>query len=167
MNRHRLAASVAVSTVGLLAGLIITLSAGAATGGGTIHAYAISDGTPPSHFVVTGAINTAGTGTPSTAGHVHLTTLSLPGGTLVLNNTALSAATAKGLDAGNPATCTATFTATVPETILRGTGAYAGASGKLTVDALVAAAARKASSGQCGAISLVGWYRATGSISFK
>ncbi len=41
------------------------------------------------------------------------------------------------------------------------------ASGKLPVNALVVGAARKASDGQCGAISLVGWYRAIGNISFK
>ncbi len=168
MNRNRIAASAAVLTTAFVAALIAALSAGASTTKGSIHVYSVSDGTPPGHFVVTGAIHGAGTSgaTLTDHGHVQLTTASLPAGTIVLDTTKAAAAVAKGLDAGDQATCTAVFTFTVPETILRGTGAYAGARGELTAKGSVAAVATKESNGQCGPVNVVAWSHATGSISF-
>ena len=165
-RRNRLAASTAIVTTALVAGLIAALSATASTGGGAIRVYAVSDGAPPDHVVVTGAINGAGSNHEAAADHVQLTTTSLAGGTIVTDTTKVAAAVGEGLDAGDRATCTPVFTATVPVTILRGTGTYAGAHGKLTDKISVAAAAPKTGNGHCGPVNVVAWSRDAGSISF-
>ncbi|MGO9899501.1 MAG: hypothetical protein ACLP0J_07370 [Solirubrobacteraceae bacterium] len=170
MNRKRLAASTAMITTALIAGLIAALSsAGANTTTGSIHFYGVGSQAPTGQIVVTGAIDAAGVTRGSVADHgrVRLSTVYLPKGTLVLDNTKLKAAVAKGLDPGDPTSCSAVFTVTVPARIVRGTGAYAGASGNLTGTTWFAAVAPKANNGQCGAISLIDWTRGSGSISFK
>ena len=99
--------------------------------------------------MVTGAIDAAGVtrGSVTDHGRVRLSTVYLPKGTLVLDNTKLKAAVAKGLDAGDLTTCSAVFAVTGPARIVRGTGAYAGASGNMTGTTWVAAVAPKANNG--------------------
>jgi len=170
MNRKRLAASTAVITTAFIAALIATLSsAGANTTTGSIHIYGVGSQAPSGQVVVTGAIDAACVTRGSVTDHcrVRLSTLYLPKGTLVLDNTKLKAAVAKGLDAGDPTTCSAVFEVTGPTRILRGTGAYAGASGTVTGTTWFAAVAPKANNGQCGAISLIDWTRGSGNVSFK
>jgi hypothetical protein len=172
MNKTRIAASAAVITAALIAALIAALSAGAMTTRGSIHIYGEGNGGNSGQFVITGAIDGAGTSRTSVTDHgrVSLLTASLPKGKLVVDVTKLRAAVAKGLDSGDPTTCSAAFRATVRATILRGTGPYTGASGNLSLHASVAAVAPKASNGQCGAISpvsLVDWVQGSGTVSFK
>jgi hypothetical protein len=108
----------------------------------------------PGKVVITGAVGDYGTsesvtaaGKPSKKGAYKL--LTLKKGTILVNGTLLNAALTSAQPTANSTNCSFVFSASAPVTFVKGTGAYVGISGSVTITLTFAAILPKTKAGKC------------------
>jgi len=160
MKASKTAAAALAVTGGLLASGSLAVAAGprahasATPKGGTVHVFVSHIGNTKAKLTITGAIGDYGTATSEnkqgkvTANGVYQHA-KLKHGTLVINTGAFDKKLNHAHFHLNSSNCSAWFTATGPATITSGTGAYAGAHGKLTLTAQFAGIAPTKANGSC------------------
>jgi hypothetical protein len=140
-----------VTLLGTLAGV-----ASAAPAGGTIKIWVTpAQSGPGGTIVVTGAIGDSGktlnvTASGKTSENGNYQKLLLKNGTILVNVTQLNAAVSKAQPTDyNSTTCSATVVASAPSSLVSGTGAYAGITGSITLNATFALVLPHTKSGTC------------------
>jgi hypothetical protein len=155
----RTAAAVAVTGALLASGSLALAAApkahpASASKGGTIHVFISNLGPTKSKVTITGAVGDYGIGISQTKqGKVDpngaYEELKLKHGTMLVNGAGFEKAINHAHPQINTSNCSFFLTASGPSTIVSGTGAYAGAHGKVALTAQFGGIGPKKSNGQC------------------
>jgi len=175
MKAPRTAAAAIMAAGTLLATGSLALAAGprahATAQGGTIHVFVSNLGPTKSKVTITGAIGDHGIGISETKqGKVNpngaYEQLKLGHGTLLIDGSAFDKAINHAHPQINTSNCSFFLTGSGPTTIVSGTGAYAGAHGRITLTAQFGGIAPKKANGKCNmsnnAPTLGGFFVITG-----